>query len=148
MMPLRRLAGDDSGQAALLVAVLMLGLLALLGMLSDSGQVLAARRNLQDLADASARAGAATLNVADLRQPGTQQLVLDQGLAKQAALNYLNEAGYKGSVSVRTGPLLVDVHLDEASQTTFARILGISSVDVGADSQAAPGTQGTSVPAG
>lgn len=145
---LKRLAGDERGQAALLVAVLMLGFLALLGMLSDSGQVLAARRNLQDLADASARAGAATINLADLRQPGTQEFVLDQGFAKQAALNYLNESGYQGNVSVTTGPLMVHVHLDEARHTTFARIFGVSSVDVGADSQAAPGTQGTSVPSG
>jgi Flp pilus assembly protein TadG len=145
---LRRLASDDRGQAALLVAVLMLGFLALLGLLSDSGQVLAARRNLQDLADASARAGAATINPAAFRQPGSDVLELDQNAARQAALNYLSEVGYKGSVSVTTGPLLVDVHLEQARQTTFARIFGISSVNVGADSQASPVAQGTTVPVG
>lgn len=147
-MELGRVVGDDKGQAALLVAVLMLGFLALLGLLNDSGQVLAARRNLQDLADASARAGAATINIADLRRPGTQDLVLDQGLAKQAALNYLSQVGYSGNVSVTAGPLLVDVHLDQPRRTFFAHLFGISSLDVGADSRAAPGAQGTSVPAG
>jgi Flp pilus assembly protein TadG len=145
---LRRLASDERGQAALLVAVLMLGFLALLGLLSDSGQVLAARRNLQDLADASARAGAAMINPAGFREPGTDVLELDQNAARQAALNYLAEAGYRGSESVTTGPLLVDVHLEQVRQTTFARLFSVSSVSVGADSQASPVAQGTTVPAG
>jgi len=127
----------------MVVAVLMLGFLGMLGVAADGRAVLAARRDVQDLADASARAGAATINQGGFRQPGTQELVLDQVTAKRAALNYLSQAGYTGDADVTTGALLVDVRLNQTYHTTFSGILGISSVRVQAESQAVPASQGT-----
>jgi len=127
----------------MVVAVLMLGFLAMLGLAADGGAVLAARRDVQDLADASARAGAATINQGGFRQPGTQELVLDQVTAKRAALNYLSQAGRTGDADVTTGALLVDVRLNQTYHTTFSGILGISSVRVQAESQAVPASQRT-----
>jgi Flp pilus assembly protein TadG len=139
---------DDRGQAAVLVAVLMLGFLALLGVLTDSGRVLAARRNLADLADAAARAGADSVNASSFRQPGTQELVLNQVTAAQAARSYLAQVGYRGEVSVATGPTAVKVRLDQHQPTTFARLFGIASVDVQAYSVADLVGVGTGVPGG
>ena len=65
----RFLAGGESeaGQAIILIAITMLGMLMMVGVAVDAGQVYSARRSMQEAADAAAYAGSVVLY-----QGGTQ----------------------------------------------------------------------------
>lgn len=139
---MRRLTGKDAGQVAPLVAVLLLGLLALLGVVADGGAVLAARRGLQQLADGAARAGAAAVDEAALRDSAGMVVVVDEAAAEAAALSYLAEVGFGGMAEVTAAPTHVVVFLEQERPTMLGRVLGASSVTVRAEGQAAPRSGG------
>lgn len=54
-------AEAESGQALILIAIVFLGMLMMVGVAIDAGQVYSARRAMQEAADAAAYAGAVTL---------------------------------------------------------------------------------------
>lgn len=54
----RRLHRDEGGQAVVLIAVTLLGLIMMVGLAIDAGQLYTARRSAQEAADAGAYAGA------------------------------------------------------------------------------------------
>jgi uncharacterized membrane protein len=62
--------GAEGGQVLVLTVVMALGLLAVLGLVADGGLLVARHRELQNLADAAARAGAGQLDVAAFRASG------------------------------------------------------------------------------
>ncbi len=61
MSALRRLSGDEEGQAILLAAAMFLALLFMVGLAIDGGQLFVAKRTQQEAADAAAFAGAIVL---------------------------------------------------------------------------------------
>jgi len=77
--------GAEGGQILVLTVVVALGLLAVLGLVADGGLLVARHRELQNLADAAARAGAGQLDVAAFRASGGQLVQLDPAQASAAA---------------------------------------------------------------
>ena len=78
-----RQASED-GQILVLTVVVALALLAILGLVADGGLVLARYRELQGVADAAARAGAAQLDEASYPGPGRSQAVPTDGQVHRA----------------------------------------------------------------
>src|SRR5690606_8022285 len=75
---LQRLHEDERGQALVLVAIFLLGLIAVAGLVADGGLVLAQRRDLQNAADAAAAAGAMQLDEDHYRSTAGAEVALDE----------------------------------------------------------------------
>lgn len=129
---------DDSGQAAPLVAVLLLGLVAMVALVVDAGLVLTARRDLQGIADGAARAGAMEIDVAHLRVSGGQEVKLDAELARAQVEEYLAQAGFEGKVTITTSSSEVTVVLEYRHKALMMGMAGIREVGVRASSTARP----------
>ena len=136
-MRVRRARGE-SGAVAPLVAVMLLGLLAVTALVVDGGVLFAARRDLQGLADGAARAGAMAVDENTLRE--TERVRLEPGEAETAAWSFLRAGGFGGTASVRADILSVTVHLSEARPTVMMGLLGVESVQVEALGTARPRT--------
>lgn len=129
---------DERGTVFPLVAVVSLALLAITALVVDGGVLFAARRDLQGLADSAARAGAMAINQPLLRQSG--RVELDPSLAEQAARDYLQTAGFEGSVQVQADTLAVTVGLAQERSTVMMGLVGIHSVQTSARAVAEPVT--------
>src|SRR3954451_8906737 len=83
-LPERYVTGDERGQAsALLVGVLLLGLL-FVGFAFDGARLFTARRDLQNVADSAALAGASALDEAAFRDSGGAEVRVDPAAARVA----------------------------------------------------------------
>lgn len=134
---LRTIRRDDRGQATLIILVWVLIVLVLVGVVSDGGQALAQRRELQGLADGAARAGAAALNQDAL--VGAQVAQIDPQQAQAAVAQYLSSAGFAGSApQVSVTPGEISVALTESYHPTFDQFIGIPNVTLHARSSSAP----------
>jgi uncharacterized membrane protein len=138
-------ARGESGSVMALTAVMLLGTLAIAALVVDGGVLLAARRDLQSLADGAARAGAMAIDVDRLR--GTDAVRLDRGKAEEAARQYLHAAGFDGGSAIRADILTVTVRLSENRPTVMMGLLGVRTVHVEANAVARPRT-GISRPEG
>ena len=132
---LKRLEGDERGQVMVFVAILMTGLISVVGLVTDGGIVFSQRRDLQNAADAAALAGAMQIDESAYRSSG--QVVLDERAAREAALQYLQDEGDL-DYSVQVSPTGVEVSVSRQASTSFLRIVGINGVDISASSSAAP----------
>jgi Flp pilus assembly protein TadG len=83
-----------------LFAVLMIMLLGLSGLAMDGGQLFLARRDIQSLADAAARAGAAQLDQVEARINPDNPPQIDPIEATDAAETYIAKARPGASVAV------------------------------------------------
>jgi hypothetical protein len=132
-----RLRQDDRGQATLIILVWVLIVIALVGVVSDGGQALAQRRELQGFADGAARAGAAALNQDAL--VGANVAQIDPQQAQAAVAQYLSAAGFAGSPpQVNVTPAGILVSLTQSYHPTFDQFIGISNVTLHASSSSAP----------
>lgn len=127
---------DERGAAAVLVAVFLLGLVAVSGLVADGGLLLAERRSLQNLADAAAAAGAMQLDEAAYRA-SAGSVSLDEQAAERAAASYL-QAARDVDYRVLTGTAQVEVRASRAAATAFLGVLGIRAVTVHARATAQP----------
>ena len=135
MSDLVRRLRNDEGQVLVMVALMMLGVVSVVGLVSDGGLVFAQRRDLQNAADAAAAAGAMQINEAVYRATG--QVVLDEPLAREAAALYLEaEGGLDYVVSVL--PDRVEVSVSRQAATGFLRVIGIDGIEVSASASAEP----------
>ena len=131
------LARDERGQATVIILVFVLVVIALVGVVSDGGQALAQRRELQGLADGAARAGAGALNQDALVTTATPQI--DPQQAQAAVTQYLSAAGYAGSPpQVSVTPSQISVALTQSYHLAFDQFIGISTVTLHASSSSAP----------
>lgn len=131
----RRLDGGDEGQVLVMAALMMVGLVAVVGLVSDGGLVFSQRRDLQNVADAAAAAGAMQIDEAVYRADG--RVVLEEAAARETAAAYLDaEEGITYSVSVL--PDRVEVAVSRQASTGFLRVIGINSVDVNASASGEP----------
>lgn len=138
-----RIASDESGQALVLVAIFLFGLVAVAGLVADGGLVLVQRRDLQNQADAAAAAGAMQVDEAAYRASGGTVLVLHPSAAQMAAIAYL--MGEDGTdYAVHADGQHVEVAVARQASTAFLRVLGIEHVEISARSVAEPrfGVQG------
>jgi len=132
----RRLDGER-GQVIVLVAVLMVALVAVVGLVTDGGMVFTQRRDLQNVADAAALAGAMQIDESAYRASGGTAVVLDEQAARGAAVEYLQaEGGLAYQVSVT--PARVDVSVSRQASTGFLRVLGIGGFQINAGATAEP----------
>jgi Flp pilus assembly protein TadG len=104
----------EDGQILVLTVVMMLGLLAVLGLVADGGLVFARHRELQATADAAARAGAAQLDETTYRASNGRTAQLDPARARQAARGYLQATRFAGGVQVSADAGSVTVLLHQA----------------------------------
>jgi uncharacterized membrane protein len=107
----------EGGQILVLTVVVAFGLLAVLGLVADGGLLVARHRELQNLADAAARAGAGQLDAATFRASGGQIVLLDLDQARAAARRQLRAAGFTGQVQVTASTTQVTVQVDEPLRT-------------------------------
>ncbi len=134
MNVVRRFHGDD-GQVLVMVALMMVGVVSVVGLVSDGGLVFAQRRDLQNVADAAAAAGAMQIDEAVYRSTG--EVVLDEQLARDAAVLYLDaEDGLDYVVNVL--PDRVEVAVSRQATTGFLRVIGIDGIEVSASASAEP----------
>ena len=127
---------DERGAVLPLVAVVMLGLLAITALVIDGGVMFAARRDLQGLADGAARAGAMSLDLTALRSGDAVRL--DPDAARAAAVDYLRTSGFTGHSDVSVDTLRVTVDLMQHRPTVMMGLLGIRTVRTEAHSVARP----------
>ena len=120
-----------------LVAIFLLGLIAVVGLVADGGMVLAQRRDLQNVADAAAAAGAMQLDESAYRASSGSEVLLDRSAAYAAAVSYLvAEDGL--DYAVAAGSTRVEVDVSRTAETAFLRVLGIDSVTINARAAAEP----------
>ncbi len=122
------------GQALLMVAVMMPLLLSVIGLAIDGGLVLGARRELQNTADAAARAGAMQIDEERYRASGSTQLVLDRALARRSADGYL--AGQDVQLDeLEIGTRRVTVSVSQEVSLSFLTVVGFDVVRIRATAQ-------------
>lgn len=136
MTAVRALRHEERGQVIVLVAVMLVGLVAVVGLVSDGGLVFAQRRDLQNVADGAALAGAMQLDEDVYRATG--EVVLDESAAQQAATEYLAAEGGGLMYSVTARPEGVEVAVSRRASTGFLRVVGIDGVDIDASARAEP----------
>ena len=134
MTSIRRL-GEERGQVMVFAAILMTGLVSVVGLVTDGGIVFSQRRDLQNAADAAALAGAMQIDENAYRSSG--RVVLDERAAREAATQYLQAEG-RLDYSVQVRPDGVEVSVSRQASTSFLRLIGINGVDISASSSAAP----------
>ena len=130
----RALARDEQGQVLVAVALLLVGVVALVGLTVDGGVVFAQRRDLQGLADAAALAGAMQIDEEAYR--AGLGVGLDPEAAYDAAVGYLSGRDVEYVVTADMDQ--VAVTLARPAETTFLRILGIEAVSISAEGTAEP----------
>jgi uncharacterized membrane protein len=114
-------------QAVVWLAAMLPFLLAVVGVALDGALLLSARRDLQDVADAAARAGASQVDLDQLR--ADSRVVLRPDAARQAAYNY---AVYQGvtpeQISAEAGQVVVVVR--RTVPTSFLGVVQVTSFPV------------------
>jgi Flp pilus assembly protein TadG len=128
----RALAVGEAGQALVLAVVMLPLFLAVVGLAIDGGVVFEGRRELQNAADAAARAGAMQVDLRAYRESAGRSVVLDPDGARQVAAEYLaaQDAGITAVVRADTQRVVVEVSREVP--TAFLRIAGIATVRAGA----------------
>lgn len=129
---------DDSGQVAPLLAVCMLGLLAVAGLVIDGGVLFAARRDLQSVADGAARSGAMAIDGQALRDSGGNRIYLNPGEAEVAVTDYLDLVEFAGTVETTASAESVRVTLHKNHRMVLLSMVGVGSVETRASSTASP----------
>lgn len=120
-------ADRERGSLTLFAMVLILGLLAMTGLVVDGGAKLTAQRRADHEAEQAARAGAQALDPVALR--GGQPATLNPRASRAAALAYLQAAGYPdATVTVNAGS--IEVHLSLSQPTVVLGLLGIRTLRV------------------
>ncbi len=133
---------DQRGQAsAMLIGMLLLGLIAV-GLAVDGARLFTTRRDLQNVADSAALAGASALDEAVYRSSGGTNVVLDDGAARQAIEETLRASSLPAStqVDVRVDDAQVLVAVRRPVRPLFLGLIGLGPEQVGAHATAAPQT--------
>jgi uncharacterized membrane protein len=123
-----------------LVALMLPLLIAVIGLALDGGVVFDARRELQNVADSAAHAGAAEIDLPRFQQTGGV-LALDARGAVQVAeayvtdYNALHRPDQWVTIDEVAVPVLdrLEVRVSRDARTAFLRIVGIASVRVAAE---------------
>ena len=132
----RILTRAESGQAAVWVGVMLPLLLAIIGLAIDGGVVFTARRELQNVADSAARAGAMQIDEEVYRDSAGEIIVLDAGAARQVAAQYVASQGLAMSATISAEPGRVVVQVSRDAPTSFLRLIGIGTVRISATAPA------------
>ena len=128
MTPGQRLRGQDAERGALgvFLAVLVPGLLLIIGLAVDGGAKVAATQRANAIADEAARAGGQALDVSAALAGDVR---VDPGAAVAAAEDYLARNGVEGAVTVVDGDTLT-VTTTITEPTAFLGLIGIQTMTV------------------
>ncbi len=128
----RVIKAQQSGQAILWVVVMLPLFLSVVGLAMDGGVVFSARRELQNVADSAARAGAMQIDQGAYRESSGSTVVLDQASARQVSAEYVANQGSQYSASVNAEPQRVVVQTGLDVPTSFLGMVGINTVHISA----------------
>lgn len=118
------------GQAIVWTAVMLPLFLAIVGLAADGGLVFSARRELQNVADSAARAGAQQIDVRAYRESRGRTVVLDEPAAHRVAAEAAARQGTSRAIRIEVEPSRVQVDVSSDAPTSFLRLVGIDSVRV------------------
>lgn len=135
--PGRLTGGRQRGQVIVWAAVMLPLFLSVVGLAIDAGVVFDARRELQDVADAAARAGAMQVDQQTYRASSGKTVVLDQAAARQVAAQYIADQPGGVTATIAIEPRRVVVQASRNVPTSFLRLVGITTVRVSAVATAA-----------
>ena len=127
----------ETGQALVWVAVMLPLFLSVVGLAIDGGTVFDARRELQNVADSAARAGAMQIDQGVYRGSSGSTVVLDPAAARQAAAQYVASQGHEFTATIAVAPKTVVVQVSREVHTSFLRLVGIGTVHMTAMAPAA-----------
>jgi Flp pilus assembly protein TadG len=131
---LREQLRDDRGAVLVAGLLLALALMIVIGAGVDIGHAFIVRRELVSLADDAALTGSQALDLQALHQG---RLALDPEQARATALQALaGEPGLRGQASANAADVRVDVQ--RRVPTILLRLVGVSTLTVGAQATAAP----------
>ena len=119
-------ADAERGAVMFWVIPMMLGLVALAGLVVDGGTAIAARQHAADLAQQAARAGADALSPDSLHAAEPTQLTADPGAATTAADKVLAAGRVAGNVTVHGDSVTVRVTVHQ--QTQILSAFGLSAI--------------------
>jgi Flp pilus assembly protein TadG len=116
----------ERGSISLFLAVLVPGLLLVIGLAVDGGAKVAATQRANAIADEAARAGGQALDVSAAL---AGEVRVDPAAAVAAAQDYLDRTDVEGAVTVVDGDTL-RVTTTITEPTTFLGLIGISTLTV------------------
>jgi Flp pilus assembly protein TadG len=125
---MRQAHHDDSGAIGLMLAVLALGLLAMVGLVVDGAGKARALTRADDVAAAAARAGAQAVDIGDVRA-GTSTGA-NPARARSAARDYLDAAGMTGSIEVTDSGRTLTVNATAPYSPVFLAAIGVGQMNV------------------
>ena len=116
----------ERGAISVFLAVLVPGLLLIIGLAVDGGAKVAATQRANAIADEAARAGGQALDVSAALAGGIR---VDPAAAVAAAQDYLDHIGVQGVVTVVDGDTL-QVTTTITEPTIFLDLIGVSTLTV------------------
>ena len=128
---------SQTGQVSVLVIGTALICFAIAGIAVDGTRAFLFRRTLQNAADAAALAGASEID-SRAYYSSREEVVLDDGDARAAALEWLARRGLPVRADVSATTDVVRVGLHGRLPTTFLGLIGITELPVAAESSAEP----------
>jgi uncharacterized membrane protein len=133
---------DERGQAsALLAGALLIGLLVV-GLAVDGARLFTARRDLQNVADSAALAGASAIDESVYRASGGARVALDPVAAREAVAEVVRASSLPldADVSVDVTATRVRVRITRTVGLRLLGLLGAHAERIGAHASAAPRT--------
>jgi hypothetical protein len=132
----------ERGQASVVIVGALLVALAFVGLAVDGARSFTARRDLQNVADAAALAGASAIDEGHFRATEGAEVRLDPGAARAAIDRVLRASGLPvtARVEVDVEPDRVSVQVERPLEMTFLRIVGTREQEIGASASASPQT--------
>jgi Flp pilus assembly protein TadG len=104
--------------------------LAIVGLAVDGGLVFSARRELQNVADSAARAGAQQIDVRAYRESRGRSVVLDEAAARRVVAEYAATQGARHDIQVVVEPSRIQVDVSRDALISFMRLVGVERVRV------------------
>lgn len=133
---------DQSGQASVfLVGVLLVGLM-FVGLAVDGARMFTARRDLQNVADSAALAGASSLDEGVYRSSGGLDVRLNALEARRAVADVLSQSSLPADtrVTVDVANDRVVVQVTRPVHPLFLGLVGLGPQQIGAHASASPQT--------
>ena len=135
------MSGERGQASVLLVGVLMIGLM-FVGLAVDGARMFTARRDLQNVADSAALAGASSLDESRYRESAGLDVRLDSVLARGAVDEVLAASSLPATarVTVVVTADRVNVRIDRPVHPLFLGVVGLGPEQIGAHASASPQT--------
>ena len=131
-------SSDERGQVAVLALGMALLAFAVAGLAVDGTRAWLLRRSLQNAADAAALAGAGELDQAAYYASGGRVAELDPERGEAVAERWLTERGLDARWTVTPSAGSVTVEMRAEMPTTFLALVGVGSLPVAVEADAAP----------